>query len=50
MTENSHLSISDFSLLNMIGEGSFAKVFLVRKKDNQQVYALKILKKKNVEK
>ena len=43
------VSLSDFTLLSMIGEGSYAKVFLVRKTSNQKVYALKILKKKMIE-
>ena len=43
-------TIDDFSLLSVLGKGSYAKVVLVRKKDNQKVYALKILKKTNVQK
>lgn len=36
----------DFDLLKVIGKGSFGKVFLVRKKDTQKVYAMKVLNKK----
>lgn len=43
-------TIDDFTLLSVLGKGSYAKVILVRKKDNQQVYALKVLKKLNVQK
>ncbi|EGR27813.1 protein kinase domain protein [Ichthyophthirius multifiliis] len=52
MLEKQHqknITIEDFTLINMIGEGAFAKVYLVRKKDNQKIYALKILKKKHIE-
>ncbi|EGR29246.1 protein kinase domain protein [Ichthyophthirius multifiliis] len=40
------MSLQDFTLLNVIGKGSFSKVVLVRKKDDKKLYALKILKKK----
>jgi RAC serine/threonine-protein kinase len=36
----------NFDLLKVIGKGSFGKVFLVRKKDTQKVYAMKVLNKK----
>ncbi|KAM7538559.1 hypothetical protein Aperf_G00000048700 [Anoplocephala perfoliata] len=42
------VSPSDFELLSVIGQGSFGKVFLVKKlngKDSQTVYAMKVLKK-----
>ena len=39
------ISKNDFITLKVIGRGSFGKVYLVRKKDNQQPYAMKILKK-----
>lgn len=35
----------DFVQLKVIGRGGFGKVLLVRKKDNGQVYAMKILRK-----
>ena len=38
-------------MLSVIGKGSYAKVVLVKKKDeNSKVYAMKILKKKYIEK
>lgn len=42
------IGVDDFTLLNVIGIGSFGKVLLVRKKDNQRVYAMKILHKKAI--
>ena len=39
---------SDFNIIHAIGQGSFAKVLLVRKKDDQQLYAMKVLDKKAV--
>ena len=35
--------------LSVIGEGSYAKVLLVRKKSTGQLYALKSMKKKYIE-
>ena len=43
------LTLDDFSLLSVIGKGSFAKVALVCKKDTGQLFALKITKKENLE-
>jgi serum/glucocorticoid-regulated kinase 2 len=34
-----------FNLIKVIGRGSFGKVYLVRKKDDGKVYAIKTLKK-----
>jgi serum/glucocorticoid-regulated kinase 2 len=45
---DSKLSIKDFSILKVIGKGSYGKVFLVKKNDDQKVYAMKVLKKKNM--
>lgn len=39
------INLNSFTLLKLIGKGSYAKVVLVRKKDNNKIYALKILKK-----
>jgi len=38
--------VDDFTSLKLIGKGSYGKVFLVQKKDDQKIYAMKILKKK----
>eukprot|EP01132_Coremiostelium_polycephalum_P005243 gene5243-6524_t len=42
------LSIDDFELLKVLGVGSFGRVFLVRKKDTQKLYAMKVLNKKDM--
>ncbi|TMW58470.1 hypothetical protein Poli38472_010029 [Pythium oligandrum] len=44
----SNISVSDFDLIKVIGKGSIGKVFLVRKVDTHIVYAMKVLRKKNV--
>ncbi|EGR30802.1 protein kinase domain protein [Ichthyophthirius multifiliis] len=43
--EKKPISLDSFYLLTIIGKGSYAKVSLVRKKDDNQVYALKAIKK-----
>ena len=40
------LCLGDFTLLSIIGYGSYSKVALVRKKGDQRVYAMKIIKKR----
>lgn len=50
-TSNSKISLDDFTLLSVIGKGSYAKVILVKKKDDEhKVFAMKILKKKYLSK
>ena len=39
------LSIDDFFLLKVVGRGSFGKVYMAKKKDNNQIFAIKTLKK-----
>jgi serum/glucocorticoid-regulated kinase 2 len=48
--EKPKLSIDRFNTVSVIGNGSYAKVFLVKDKETGEYYALKILKKENVEK
>ena len=40
------MTVDDFTSLKLIGKGPYGKVFLVQKKDDQKIYAMKILKKK----
>uniref|UniRef100_A0A7N6AAS3 protein kinase C n=1 Tax=Anabas testudineus TaxID=64144 RepID=A0A7N6AAS3_ANATE len=42
------LGLGDFELIRVIGRGSYAKVLLVRLKKNEQVYAMKVVKKELV--
>lgn len=42
------VGLEDFSLIRVIGKGSFGKVTLVRKKDNSKIFAMKVLSKPNV--
>ena len=44
-SEKEKLTIEDFQLLKVVGRGSFGKVYMARKKDSQQIYAVKTLKK-----
>jgi len=40
------MSIDDFTLLSVVGKGTYAKVILVKHKKTDEVYAMKVLKKK----
>lgn len=40
--------LKDFTLIQVIGKGSFGKVMLVRKNDTRAIYAMKVLNKDNV--
>ena len=42
------IGVDDFDLIKVIGRGSYGKVFCVQSKVNGRVYAMKVLKKKNV--
>lgn len=48
LNENKNTSISDFEQLKVIGRGTFGKVILAKSKVDEQVYALKCIKKMNV--
>jgi serine/threonine protein kinase len=39
------VKFADFEVLEMLGEGSFGKVFRVRKRDTGKLYAMKTMKK-----
>ena len=47
--KNNHLRKSDFEILKLLGEGSFGKVYLVRKKDTGNLHAMKTLPKNQIE-
>ena len=42
----SSTSLDDFKKLEVIGQGSFGKVFLVKNINNNKIYAMKVLEKK----
>ena len=45
LNPNDKICAKDFEYKKVIGRGSFGKVYLVRKKDSQLPYAMKILRK-----
>ena len=45
LTPDNKITFNDFEALKVIGRGSFGKVLLVRNKNNNEIYAMKILKK-----
>ncbi|KAI9663361.1 MAG: Serine/threonine-protein kinase [Alyxoria varia] len=44
--DKKHYGPEDFTILKLIGKGTFGQVFQVRKKDTQRIYAMKVLSKK----
>lgn len=40
-----NISIEHFTIERVIGRGAFGKVFMVKKKDTKEIYAMKVLKK-----
>jgi len=42
------IGTNDFKYVRVIGRGAFAKVYLVKKKDTDEIYAMKILKKEQL--
>jgi len=40
---------NDFQMLSVIGKGSYGKVLLVQKKDDGKLYAMKVLKKSELQ-
>ncbi|KAI4166263.1 MAG: hypothetical protein LQ342_000151 [Letrouitia transgressa] len=45
-TDKKHFGPEDFQILKLVGKGTFGQVYLVRKKDTQRLYAMKVLSKK----
>ena len=44
------VDLENFTLMTVLGKGSYAKVILVRKRDTNEIFAMKVLKKKNIAK
>ena len=42
----SNVTIHDFELLKVIGKGGYSTVFMARKKDSGNMYAIKVMDKK----
>eukprot|EP00274_Cyanoptyche_gloeocystis_P006243 CAMPEP_0196652060 /NCGR_PEP_ID=MMETSP1086-20130531/1279_1 /TAXON_ID=77921 /ORGANISM="Cyanoptyche gloeocystis , Strain SAG4.97" /LENGTH=618 /DNA_ID=CAMNT_0041982419 /DNA_START=113 /DNA_END=1969 /DNA_ORIENTATION=+ len=42
------VGLEDFQILKVLGKGSFAKVLLVKKKDTNQYFAMKVMRKEQV--
>jgi len=43
------INLKDFEIEKVIGRGSFGKVYMVRKRDNGKIYAMKVLKKEAIQ-
>ena len=39
------ISVNNFNFVQVIGKGGFGKVWIVEKKKNRQLYALKVMQK-----
>ena len=48
ISSSSTINKENFKILRVIGRGSFGKVFLVRKRDTKELFAMKVLKKENI--
>jgi len=46
--DNKKVSQEDFELMTVVGKGSFGKVMQVRKKDDDKIYAMKVLRKEAI--
>ena len=42
------VSFKSFEIIRLVGIGSFGKIFLVRKRDDGKLFAMKVLKKRNL--
>lgn len=42
------LTKKDFVMLSVIGKGSYGKVLLVRRRESEEIYAMKVLKKAEI--
>lgn len=45
---NNKLTIDDFTVIKVVGKGSYGKVLLVKKNDDDRILAMKVLKKKHM--
>ncbi|KAK8556570.1 hypothetical protein V6N13_064593 [Hibiscus sabdariffa] len=47
-TKASSIGIEDFEVLKVVGRGGFGKVYQVRKKGTQEIYAMKVMRKDKI--
>lgn len=50
ISQKKDLSLDDFTFLKLLGFGASARIFLVRKKSNGKLYAMKVLNKRDLSK
>ncbi len=43
--QSGRISKDDFFIMKVIGRGGFGKVYMVKKRSNRKVYAMKVLSK-----
>lgn len=48
LVEIERVSIDDFEVLKVVGQGAFAKVYQVRKKGTSEIYAMKVMRKDKI--
>ncbi|XP_058737153.1 serine/threonine-protein kinase AtPK2/AtPK19-like [Vicia villosa] len=48
LVEIQRVSIEDFEVLKVVGQGAFAKVYQVRKKGTSEIYAMKVMRKDKI--
>ncbi|OZJ01583.1 Serine/threonine-protein kinase gad8 [Bifiguratus adelaidae] len=46
--QNTPMTFDSFELLKVIGKGSFGKVYQVRKRDTNRIYAMKVIRKAHI--
>ncbi|CAN6467623.1 unnamed protein product [Victoria cruziana] len=46
--EKQGFGLEDFEIMKVVGQGSFAKVFQVRKKGSSEIYAMKVMRKDKI--
>jgi serine/threonine protein kinase len=45
---SSSVNLKDFNIIERLGKGSFGSVYLVEKKSNQEIHAMKVLEKEKI--
>ena len=46
--DDAKVKFNSFDIIKLLGSGSFGKVFLVKKKDSGEIFAMKVLKKRDL--